>query len=68
VCVCVCVCLFVFSSFCGKRLLLTINDICDGILELKNMLGCGGGLICSYVNSHDLNSNALFFCIAQPNV
>jgi len=48
----------VFFGFCGKRLLLTISDICDGILELKNLLGCGGGMIWSYVNSKDLNSKS----------
>jgi hypothetical protein len=52
VCVCVCVCcVLIFFGFCGKRLLLTVSDIYDGILELKNMLGYGGGIICSYVNS-----------------
>jgi hypothetical protein len=48
-------CVSVFSGFCGKRLLLTISDIYDGILELKNLLGYGGGMICSYVNSQDFN-------------
>jgi hypothetical protein len=45
----------VFFSFCGKRLLLTVSDICDGILGLKNLLGYGGDMICSYVNSQDFN-------------
>jgi len=45
----------IFSSFCGKRILLIVSDICDGILELKNLLGCGVGMICNYVNSKDLN-------------
>jgi hypothetical protein len=51
-------CVLIFFGFCGKRLLLTISDICDGILELKNMLGCGEGMICSFVNSQDFNSKS----------
>jgi hypothetical protein len=44
-------CVLVFFGFCGKRLLLIVSDICDGILELKKMLGYKGGMICNYVNS-----------------
>jgi hypothetical protein len=40
-----------FFGFYGKKLLLTVSDIYDGVLELKNLLGCGGGMIYSYVNS-----------------
>jgi len=51
-------CVLVFFGFCWKRLLLTVSDTSDGILELKNLLGCGGGMICNYVNSQDLNSKS----------
>jgi hypothetical protein len=44
-------CVLVFFGFCGKRLLLIVSDIYDWILEFKNLMGCGGGMICSYMNS-----------------
>ncbi len=33
----------IFFGFCGKRLSLIVNDICNGTLELKNLLGCAEG-------------------------
>jgi hypothetical protein len=61
-------CVLVFFGFCGKRLLLTVNDICDGVLELKNLLACGGGMIYSYVSSQDLNSKLECPLMAQLGV
>jgi hypothetical protein len=60
-------CVLVFFGFYVKRLVLTVNDICDGDLELKNLLGCGGGMIYNYVNSQaaTLSQSAHLFLMAQ---
>jgi len=58
VCVCVCFFFLFFLVFVGRAFFLLSIIFVMGFWNLKNMLGCGGGLICSYVNSHDLNSKS----------